>query len=311
MDGFYHKPLSLIGVPAEDGANTPGCAMGPAALRCAGLGQALADLGHAVSDLGDLAIGAASAGPSPAARVAQWLRLLDRAAFDAMSAGQIPVFLGGDHSLSMGTVAGAARFAAGQRRPLFVLWLDAHGDFNTPQSSPSGNLHGMALAWLCGEPGFDGLLPGCVHPVARENVFVFGVRSIDPLERQILARSGITGFDMRKIDEVGITALMARVLAAVAAANGLLHVSLDIDFLDPQIAPGVATPVPGGATFREAHLIMEMLADSRAVAALDLVELNPFLDDRGKSATLMAALAASLFGRRILSARQPVLANTG
>jgi len=142
-------------------------------------------------------------------------------------------------------------------------------------------------------------------------VFVFGVRSIDPLERQNLAHAGITVFDMRKIDEIGTTALMARVLAAVEAANGLLHVSLDIDFLDPQIAPGVATPVPGGATFREAHLIMEMLADSHAVAALDLVELNPFLDVRGKSATLMAALAASLFGRRILSARQPIHVNTG
>ena len=299
------QPICLIGVPVEDGAKTAGCAMGPAALRVAGLDKSLADLGHPVHDLGDLAPRRPGQpgvpAPGAAKRVAKWLGLLERAAFDALTRGQIPIFLGGDHSLSMGSVAGAARFAAGVHRPLFVLWLDAHADFNHPQTSPSGNLHGMSLAYLCGEPGFDGPLPVRQFPLNPKNVFVFGVRSVDQGERQNLRRAGVTVIDMRKIDETGIAALLSPVLAAVEAAGGMLHVSLDIDFLDPEIAPGVATTVPGGATFREAHLIMEMLADGGVVTSLDLVELNPFLDERGKSARLLAALTASLFGQQIFS----------
>ncbi|MHA1524806.1 MAG: arginase [Alphaproteobacteria bacterium] len=305
MGDTSNQPICLIGVPVEDGAKTAGCAMGPAALRVAGLGQSLADLGRAVHDLGDLSVGA----KAPAwERVAKWSALLDTAAFDALKRGEIPVFLGGDHSLSMGSVAGVARFAANIHRPLFVLWLDAHADFNAPQTSPSGNLHGMSLAYLCGAPGFGGLEPAHQNLVDPKNVFVFGARSLDAGERQNLRRAGVNTIDMRKIDEVGVSALMRQMLEAVAAAGGMLHVSLDIDFLDPEIAPGVATTVPGGATFREAHLIMEMLADARVVTSLDLVELNPFLDQRGKSARLMAALAASLFGQQIFAATRPDLA---
>ena len=199
----------------------------------------------------------------------------------------------------MGSVSGVARHAAEAKRPLFVLWLDAHSDFNTPATSPSGNMHGMPVAFFCGEQGFDGILPADRPLVPSKNVFQLGIRSIDPAERDAISRRGVNVFDMRTVDERGAAAIMRDVIRTVSDANGLLHVSLDVDFLDPDVAPGVGTTVPGGATVREAHLVMEMLCDSGLVTSLDLVELNPFLDDRGKSARVMVELTASLFGRRI------------
>lgn len=207
--------------------------------------------------------------------------------------------MGGDHALSMGTVSGAARHAASQNRPLFVLWLDAHADFNTPATSPSGNMHGMPVAFFTGDKGFDGILPANRPLVQPQNVHILGVRSIDRAERRALADAGINVHDMRALDEHGVIAPVRALCEQVRRENGLLHVSLDADFLDPQLAPGVGTPVSGGATYREAHLIMEMLADYGLVSSLDLVELNPFLDERGKSALMLTELAASLFGRRI------------
>jgi arginase len=192
-----------------------------------------------------------------------------------------------------------ARHAAEVRRPLFVLWLDAHSDYNTPATSPSGNMHGMPVAFFCGEQGFDGILPANRPLVPAKNVFQLGIRSIDPAERDAVGLRGVNVYDMRTVDERGAAAIMRDVMHTVSQAGGLLHVSLDVDFLDPDVAPGVGTTVPGGATFREAHLVMEMLCDSGLVTSLDLVELNPFLDDRGKSARIMVELTASLFGRRI------------
>ena len=184
-------------------------------------------------------------------------------------------------------------------RPLFVLWLDAHADFNTPATSPSGNMHGMPVAFFCGEAGFDGILPADRPLVPAEE----RLPARHPLDRSGRARRGrlrgVNVFDMRAVDERGAAAIMRDIIRTVSEAGGLLHVSLDVDFLDPELAPGVGTTVPGGATFREAHLVMEMLCDSGLVASLDLVELNPFLDDRGKSARVMVELTASLFGRRI------------
>jgi len=231
--------------------------------------------------------------------VGAFTRALEAGVYDAAAAGRFPLILGGDHSLSMGTVSGMARYAAQQGRPLFVLWLDAHSDFNTPATSPSGNIHGMPVAYFCGQAELAEILPKDRPFVDPRNVFQVGIRSVDASERELIKVHGVNVFDMRWLDEQGVAAAIRQILGVVSDANGLLHVSLDVDFLDPEIAPGVGTTVPGGATFREAHLIMEMLCDSGLVSSLDLVELNPFLDDRGKSARILVELTASLFGRRI------------
>ncbi|MCW2244029.1 arginase [Azospirillum canadense] len=293
--------VEILGVPIEAGAGHPGALMGPAALRTAGLVRALRDLGHEVRDLGDMT---PAAGGEPADRLAEitaWSRALADRSYDMMRAGGVPVFLGGDHSLSMGSVTGVARHCRETGVPLFVLWLDAHGDFNTPTTSPSGNMHGMPVALLCGEDGFDGVFPpeqrATVDPA---HVHLFGIRSLDPGERRLLRARGVDVVDMRLIDEHGVGVHMRRIIERVKEAGGHLHVSLDVDFLDPSIAPAVGTAVLGGATYREAHLIMEMLHDAGVVGSLDVVELNPFLDERGKSALLLVDLVASLFGRRII-----------
>ncbi|EJB05223.1 arginase [Rhizobium sp. BK619] len=298
------QSVTLIGAPLEEGSGRRGAAMGPAALRIAGVDQTLIELGHDVADLGDLRIVPAMDLPNhPKAHnlrtVGAFTRALESSVHDVAASGRFPLILGGDHSLSMGSVSGMARYAAGKGRPLFVLWLDAHADFNSPATSPSGNIHGMPVAFFCGEAEFAEILPSDRPFVDPKNVFQVGIRSVDAREREEIHEHGVNVFDMRAIDEQGIGAIMREILDVVAKANGLLHVSLDLDFLDPEIAPGVGTTVPGGATFREAHLVMEMLSDSGLVSSLDLVELNPFLDDRGKSARVLVELTASLFGRRI------------
>ena len=306
-----HK-ISLLGVATAAGASVRGAGMGPEALRVAGLAETLIDLGHFVADHGDLR----RPHPSPDAEPASWrlpeerqanvldlsARASDRAV-EMLDDGHFPIFLGGDHSISMGTVSGVARHCAGIGRPIFVLWVDAHGDYNTPVTSPTGNLHGMSLALLCGEPEFDeppftGSWRGKVDP---KNVAIFGARSIDREERRLLEARGVHVADMRKIDELGAVATMRTIIERVRKAGGHLHVSLDVDAMDPSIAPGVGTTVPGGLTYREAHLAMEMLHDSGLVGSLDIVELNPFLDEAGKSALLLVDLVASLFGRSIMS----------
>jgi arginase len=299
-----YKKITLLGAPVEEGAGKRGCALGPAALRLAGIQPALEQLGHDVEDRGNLEpqkIGDFSLEGSArdAALIAGWTRTLDEAAYSALKDGRLPVFLGGDHSLAMGTVAGAARHAAEEGRKLFVLWMDAHADFNTPATSLSGNMHGMSIAFFCGADGFSGILPDDRPLVAPQNVFLCGIRSIDPAERAELAKAGVNVFDMRFIDENGIVAAMRRVIDEVKRENGLLHLSFDTDFLDPEIAPGTGTTVRGGGTYREAHLAMEMLYDSGLVTSLDIVELNPFLDDRGKTSYLLVELVSSLFGQKI------------
>lgn len=299
------KAVTLIGVPLEEGSGRGGCAMGPAALRIAGIGSALGELGYRVTDAGDLRpTPATELGEHAHARnlpvVAAFTRAIEDRTYRAATEGTLPVLLGGDHSLSMGSVSGMARRARELGRPLFVLWLDAHADFNTPSTSPSDNIHGMPVAFFCGKAEFAPILPAGRPFVDPRQVYQVGIRSVDDDERLAITENGVNVFDMRAIDEDGMGAIMRRIIADVSKVNGLLHVSLDVDFLDPDVAPGVGTTVPGGATFREAHLIMEMLHDSGLVSSLDLVELNPFLDDRGKSARVIVELAASLFGRRIL-----------
>ena len=299
------RPITLIGAPVEAGTTARGCVMGPAALRTAGLPEQLQALGYRVEDRGDLRPAWTGAtGPYRNVRnwseVADWTRDLSAAVAQALAEGTCPVVLGGDHSLSIGTVNGAATFFESSGRPLFVLWLDAHADFNTPATTPSGNIHGMPVAAFCGEPSLAELYKGVRRTsVPVEHVHLFGIRSIDPEERALLKARSVDVVDMRIIDENGVVLPLRRILDGIRAANGVLHVSLDVDFLDPTVAPGVGTTVPGGATYREAHLILEMLHDSGPVRSVDVVELNPFLDERGRTALLMTDLVASLFGRQV------------
>ncbi len=296
-------PCLLLGAPVDSGKRRAGCLMGPDAYRTAGLAAALGSLGRETRDLGNLApaprraVSAANPALHSLSETVAWTEALTDAARDAMAEG-FPIFLGGDHSLSLGSVAGVAAHAATRNRPQFLLWLDAHADFHTPETTTSGNLHGTPVAYVTGQRGFDAF-PTPPAPVAQENVCILGLRSVDPQENAALGQSDIAAHDMRAIDEHGIAPPLRAFLSRVAAANGFLHVSLDVDFLDPSIAPAVGTTVPGGATFREAHLVMEILHDSGLVTSLDLVELNPFLDERGRTASLMVDLTASLMGRRV------------
>ena len=295
--------IHLIGAPVDSGKRRPGCLMGPDAYRTAGLANVLADLGHKVTDHGNLQL------PATADRVSQegqvfapnqtiaWTKSLAKSAQSLMAEG-MPIFLGGDHSLTLGSLTGVAAHAAKSERPQFVLWLDAHTDFHTPTTTASGHLHGTPLAYATGRPDFDGF-PEVQSPVPQQNICILGLRSVDAAERKLLEASDIQYHDMRAIDETGIARPLAAFLKTVAAAQGALHVSLDVDFLDPAIAPAVGTTVPGGATLREAHLVMEMLHDSALMTSLDLVELNPFLDERGRTAKTMVDLTASALGRRV------------
>lgn len=297
--------IKLIGAPVQEGAGRLGCDMGPAAFRAAGLAAALRELGHDVVDTGNVApaplrhFDHANTALKKLGETVAWTEALADAAFRE-SADAVPVFMGGDHSLSAGTVSGMARRAKVRGKPFFVLWLDAHTDFHSLETTTSGNLHGTPVAYFTGQPGFEGYFPALEAPVRPRNICMMGIRSVDPAERKAIREAGIQVADMRMIDEEGIVAPLRRFLKDIADAAGMLHVSFDVDFLEPSIAPAVGTTVPGGATFREAHLVMEILHDSGLVSSLDLVELNPFLDDRGKTAFLMTDLTASLMGKQVM-----------
>jgi arginase len=307
------KRVALLGVPIEVGASQRGALMGPAALRTAGLGPLLESLGFAVEDHGDISahdlVRADDPPPSNAKHyrdIQAWIRTVSARAYALAQSGAIPIFLGGDHSLSMGSANGVARHWHAQGREVFVLWLDAHADYNTPATTITGNMHGMVAGFLCGEPGLDRLLGD--EPRASVTPFhldLFGTRSIDPLEKQLVRERSVAVADMRQIDEFGVGVLIRRVIERVKARNGVLHVSFDVDFLDPALAPGVGTLVPGGATYREAHLVMELLHQSGLVRSLDIVELNPFLDERGRTARVAVELVGSLFGQQITDRPTP------
>lgn len=291
----------LIGTPVDCGKRRRGCLMGPDAYRTAGLADVLRDLGHKVTDIGNLTPDASDAGsPAPLHKLAEnigWTTAIAREGLKAAEQG-MPIFLGGDHALALGSLSAVATHADQAGQPLFVLWLDAHPDFHTLETTASGNIHGTPMAYAAGRPGFDAL-PPFPAPIPTERLGMIGLRSVDPAEQAALGESDVMVADMRAMDEYGIKAPLSAFLEKVKAAGGRLHVSLDVDFLDPAIAPAVGTTVPGGATEREAHLAMEMLSDSGLVTSLDLVELNPFLDDRGRTASLMVDLTASLMGRRV------------
>jgi arginase len=307
------KRIALLGTPIDMGASQRGTLMGPAALRTAGLSTLLETLGLEVTDHGDLSVnGAADLTDAPPANanhyreIQRWIRAVSRRGYELARSGALPIFLGGDHTLSMGSVNGMARHWCETGRELFVLWLDAHADYNTPATTISANMHGMSAAFLCGEGGLDGLLGeeprASIEPDRLE---LFGTRSIDKLEKDLMRHRRISIADMRAIDEFGVGVLIRRVIDKVRARDGVLHVSFDVDFLDPNLAPGVGTTVPGGATYREAHLVMEMLHDSGLVRSVDVVELNPFLDEQGRTARTAVELIGSLFGQQITDRPTP------
>jgi len=294
----------LIGAPIDSGQRRPGCLMGPAAYRVAGIVQAVRDLGHDVEDWGDVALDDLPLVhcPNPAvhslAETLGWSAKLAEKTETALAQGGFPVIMGGDHSLALGSVAGAATYAKRHGKPLFLLWLDAHSDFHTPMTTTTGNLHGTPVAYIAGRDGFEAF-PAFPAPVPADRICLYGIRSVDPAEHAALLKHDIAINDMRVLDEMGIIAPLRAFLERVRDVGGMLHVSLDVDFLDPSIAPAVGTTVPGGTTFREAHLVMELLHESGLVTSLDLVELNPFLDERGRTARLMVDLVASLMGRKV------------
>jgi len=302
------RRLQLIGAPTDIGASARGACMGPEALRVAGLQQALEGRGLQVRDLGNLS-GPANPWLQPVQgyrhlpEVVQWSQRVFGAVSAALQQGHLPVVLGGDHSLGLGSISAVARHCAEAGKKLRVLWLDAHADFNTHALTPSGNLHGMPLACLCGfgPPQLTGLacMPGGGPTLRVDQIRLVGIRSVDAGEKRFVHAQGLEVFDMRFIDEVGMRQTMQQALAGLDADTHL-HVSFDVDFLDPDIAPGVATTVAGGPTYREAQLCMEMIADSGQLASLDIMELNPALDVRNRTAVLAVDLVESLFGKSTL-----------
>ncbi|WP_407278095.1 arginase [Aromatoleum evansii] len=297
--------VSLIGVPTDVGAGTRGASMGPEALRVADIHAAIAAFGADVRDCGNLA------GPTnpnlPAVggfrhlqEVAQWNEILHEAVYAELRAGRLPVMMGGDHCLAIGSISAVARHCRSVGKKLRVLWFDAHADLNTATMTPSGNIHGMPVACLCGHgPEVLTRIGGHIPAMLPAEIRQIGIRSVDEGEKRFLCELGVEVFDMRYIDEVGMRAVMEQALAGVDE-NTHLHVSLDVDFLDPTIAPGVGTTVRGGPTYREAELCMEMIADTEQLASLDIVELNPALDHRNMTAELAVDLVESLFGKSTL-----------
>jgi arginase len=297
----------VIGVPLDLGGNRRGVDMGPSAFRIAGLGEKIATLGHTVVDKGDLVtpIPEIKSEGDPRkkyareiARVCQKVYQTSSASFDE---GALPLVLGGDHSLAAGSVAAAAEFARRKDKPLGLLWVDAHGDMNTPASSPSGNVHGMPLAALLGpEPAELSRIGGFSPKVTPERTVLIGIRNLDEREKVLVRESRVHVFTMKDIDRQGIAAVMEQALALAADGTAGVHVSFDLDVCDPAIAPGVGTPVKGGLDYREAHVVMEIIADSGLLTSLDVVEVNPILDVQNATAILGTELISSALGQKIL-----------
>ncbi|HEX5961840.1 MAG TPA: arginase [Rhodanobacteraceae bacterium] len=299
------KTVSLIGAPTDIGAGTRGASMGPEALRVAGLAQALAARGLDVADRGNLS-GPLNPWQPPRngyrhlPEVVAWNRTLMAAELAELEAGRMPILLGGDHCLGIGSISAVARHCRERGRKLRVFWLDAHADFNTAEISPSGNIHGMPVACLCGYgPRELTELGGKAPALKAGEVRQIGIRSVDPNEKRLVHDVGLEIYDMRYIDEVGMRRVMEQALDGVGDDTHL-HVSFDVDFLDPSIAPAVGTTVPGGPGYREAQLCMEMIADSGCAGSLDIMELNPALDEHNRTAELVVDLVESLFGKSTL-----------
>lgn len=305
MNTALYSSVSLIGVPTDIGAGSRGSSMGPEAMRVANVATALANQGLEVVDRGNLR------GPSNPwlppvdgyrhlAEVVKWSRLLHESVYAELCLERLPITLGGDHSLAIGSISAVARRCRDTSKKLRILWLDAHADFNTSTLTPSGNIHGMPVACLCGLGPQELIeIGGHVPAISPKWIRQIGIRSVDEGEKLLVNEQNIEVFDMRYIDEMGMRSAMALALSNLDA-NTHLHVSFDLDFLDPEIAPGVGTRVPGGPTYREAQLCMEMIADSGCLGSLDVMELNPALDTQNGTANVAVELIESLFGKSTL-----------
>jgi arginase len=299
--------IHILGVPMDLGAGRRGVDMGPSSIRIAGLSDVLKDLGNKIIDGGDLDIKNMEelrVGDTRARflkEIARASKILARHSESTMAKGHFPLILGGDHSIAVGSISGIAAFARKRRKKIGVLWIDAHGDLNTPATSPSGNVHGMPLASLLGYGPADlKNVGGNFDKMDPDNVAIVGVRSLDTGERKLIEQTGIHVYTMSDIDRQGIHRVMKKALAKVTNGTDYVHVSFDLDSVDPTIAPGVGTPVKGGLDYREAHLIMESIWDSKAMTSLEVVEVNPILDERNRSAEFAVELVQSAFGKRIL-----------
>ena len=299
------QTIALIGAPTDIGAGHRGASMGPEALRVAGLAQALRERGLQVHDKGNL-VGPINPWLPPVdgyrhiEEVVAWNRAVMDAVYASLQAGELPILLGGDHCLGVGSITAVARHCRERGKKLRVLWLDAHADFNTHEVTPSGNVHGMPVACLCGVgPKALTELGGPAPAMAAADIRQIGIRSVDAGEKRLVKEHGLDIYDMRYIDEIGMKRAMEEALEGIDADTHV-HVSFDVDFLDPAIAPGVGTTVPGGPNYREAQLVMEMIADAGSLGSVDIVELNPAFDEHNKTALLAVDLAESLFGKSTL-----------
>ena len=299
--------IAVIGVPLDLGAGRRGVDMGPSAIRVANLHARLASLGYQVEDLGNLPVHQPESLPAGPARsrylpqIAETCRRLASAVEKAAAQGKAPLVLGGDHSLAIGSVSGMSRCLRQRKQSLGLIWIDAHADMNTPRTTPSGNVHGMPLACLIGQgPCELTHIYGYAPKVDPASVALVGVREVDQLEKPHVKHSGVRAFTMRDIDERGLRAVMEEAIQIASGGTGGFHVSLDMDAVDPREAPGVGTPVRGGITYREAHLAMEILCDSRNMTSMDVVEVNPVIDEANRTAILAVELVMSAMGKRIL-----------
>jgi arginase len=308
VESIPGRKIRILGVPLDLGQSRRGVDMGPSAVRVAGLQARLEALGHQVQDGGNISVEIAET-QSIGEHDAKYLRAITETCtreaekvIAALAAGETPLVLGGDHSIAVGTVSGVAEFYRRKKEKIGLIWMDAHADINTPQTSPSGNVHGMPVAALTGL-GPEELkdIFGWSPKVAPENVVLIGLRDIDATEKANIRRAGITEvYTMRDIDERGLRTVMEEALRAAGRGTAGYHISLDMDWIDPEDAPGVGTPVRGGATYREAHLAMEIIADDGHMLSFELVEVNPVIDEHNRTAQLAVELASSAFGKKIL-----------
>ncbi len=299
--------VSIIGAPMDLGAGRRGVDMGPSALRLAGLNERISGVGYEIEDLGNIEVGQPESLPAGDERarylpeIAQTCTRLAEIVAEACAAGKLPLVLGGDHSIAVGTVAGIARHYRHSGQKIGVIWIDAHADMNTPATSPSGNVHGMPLASCIGvgPPELTDIL-GFAPKVEARNVAIVGLRDLDRKEAAYVRDAGVWAFTMRDIDERGLSAVMSQAIEAASDGTAGFHVSFDMDSVDPSDAPGVGTPVRGGLTYREAHLAMELIGDSGKALGFEIVEVNPVLDEANRTALLAVELLLSGLGKRIL-----------
>ena len=299
--------IAIIGAPLDLGAGRRGVDMGPSALRLAGLNTRLESLGYTAEDLGNVPVAqqeSTPSGPDNAKYLSQIAKTCAKLASmveDVVAANKFPLVLGGDHSVAVGTVSGVSHVFRQRAEKIGLIWIDAHADMNTPESSPSGNVHGMPLACCVGRGPRELIdIFGYAPKVHGRNIALIGIRDVDIKEREVVRESGVTAFTMRDIDERGLRNIMEHAIAVASDSTTGFHLSLDMDFVDPMEAPGVGTPVRGGVTYREAHLAMETVCDCSRMVSMEIVEVNPVLDEANRTALLGVELVMSAMGKKIL-----------